>query len=133
MVPARSSARLPGTQEDSMRPVRALLLATFSLSCASHSAVAETYPSHPITMIAPFAAGAPVDVVGRVIAERMRTALGQPIVVENISGGAGSVGGTRPRAPPGGRHTIRPGNARPHLPRERTGPPPVVGVQGFGP
>jgi hypothetical protein len=46
-------------------------------------------------MIAPFAAGAPVDLVGRIVAERMRLSLGQPIIIENISGAAGGLGVTR--------------------------------------
>jgi tripartite-type tricarboxylate transporter receptor subunit TctC len=49
---------------------------------------AQTYPSHPITMIIPIAAGSISDVAGRVVVERMRVSLGQPIIIENVSGGA---------------------------------------------
>lgn len=76
---------------------------------------AQNYPSHPITMVVPFAAGAPVDTVGRVIAERMRLSLGQPIVLENVSGAAGSLGVARAvRAAPDG-YTISLGNISSHV------------------
>ena len=49
---------------------------------------AQTYPSRPVTMLAPFPAGGPTDAVARIAAERMRVALGQPIIIENMSGTA---------------------------------------------
>ena len=52
----------------------------------------ETYPSHAIKIIAPFPAGAPVDSVARLIADRLERAWGQPVVVENRGGGGGIVG-----------------------------------------
>jgi tripartite-type tricarboxylate transporter receptor subunit TctC len=55
-------------------------------------ASAQTYPSRPITMIVPFAAGGPMDVVGRILAERMRLSLSQTILVENVAGAGGSIG-----------------------------------------
>jgi tripartite-type tricarboxylate transporter receptor subunit TctC len=55
------------------------------------AALAETYPSRPITMVVPFAAGGPTDTLARIIAERMRQALGQTIIVENTTGAAGSI------------------------------------------
>ena len=54
-------------------------------------AAAQTYPSRAITMVVPFAAGGPTDVLARIIAEPMRAFLGQTVVVENIGGGAGSI------------------------------------------
>jgi tripartite-type tricarboxylate transporter receptor subunit TctC len=61
----------------------------------SHIARAETYPTRPITMIVPGPAGGILDVDGRVLAERMRGSLGQPIITENVSGAAGSIGAGR--------------------------------------
>ena len=59
---------------------------------ASAGAVrAETYPSRPITMVVPFAAGGPTDTLARIVGERMRQALGQTIIVENTTGAAGSI------------------------------------------
>ena len=52
----------------------------------SRIARAQAYPSRPITMIVPLAAGSSLDVVARLVAERMGTALGQPIIIENVPG-----------------------------------------------
>jgi tripartite-type tricarboxylate transporter receptor subunit TctC len=66
-------------------------------------AAAQTYPSRPITLIVPFPAGGSTDAVGRVVAERMRASLGQPIVIENVGGAGGSIGvGRVARAAPDG-------------------------------
>src|SRR5882757_4655094 len=66
-------------------------------------ASAQVYPSKPITMIVPFAAGGPADTLARLLGERMKTSLGQPIVVENVAGAAGSTGvGRLVRAAPDG-------------------------------
>jgi tripartite-type tricarboxylate transporter receptor subunit TctC len=56
---------------------------------------AETWPSRPVTMVAPYAAGGPLDVVGRIVAGRAGEILGQQIVVENITGAGGMVGSKR--------------------------------------
>src|SRR5438309_7956268 len=56
--------------------------------------LAQIYPARPMTMIVPFAAGGPQDVLGRLMAQRMSEILGQQIIVENI-GGAGGVNGTK--------------------------------------
>jgi tripartite-type tricarboxylate transporter receptor subunit TctC len=67
------------------------------------SAQAQIYPSRPITMVAPFAAGGPLDTIGRVVAEHMRGSLGQTIVIENVTGAGGSIGvGRVARAAPDG-------------------------------
>jgi tripartite-type tricarboxylate transporter receptor subunit TctC len=58
-------------------------------------ASAQTYPSRPITMIIPFAAGGPTDVLGRLVAQRMGEALGQQMVVENVGGAGGMTGALR--------------------------------------
>ena len=65
------------------------------LSAAPRIGRAQAYPTRPITMIVPYAAGAIVDTVSRMLAERMRGALGQPIIVENISGADGSIATAR--------------------------------------
>src|SRR5687767_6585138 len=69
----------------------------------SRLARAQSYPSRQITMIVPFAAGGPADTVGRILADRMRTSLGQTIVIENVPGAGGSIGvGRIARATPDG-------------------------------
>jgi tripartite-type tricarboxylate transporter receptor subunit TctC len=64
---------------------------------------AQDYPSRPVTLVVPYAAGGSADVLPRVIAERMRVTLGKPIVIENLTGAAGSIGvGRVARAAPDG-------------------------------
>ena len=74
------------------------------------AATADTFPSRPVTMIVPFGAGGPTDALARIVAERMRVALGQPVLVENVTGASGTIGITRvARAAPDG-YTIVLGN-----------------------
>jgi tripartite-type tricarboxylate transporter receptor subunit TctC len=64
---------------------------------------AQHFPSHPIAMIVPLPAGSAFDLTARLVAERMRSALGQPVVVDNLTGASGSVGtGRCARATPDG-------------------------------
>ena len=63
----------------------------------SRVATAQTYPLRPLTMIVPYAAGGNTDVIGRVLAERMREPLGQSIIVENVGGANGAIGTGRAR------------------------------------
>jgi tripartite-type tricarboxylate transporter receptor subunit TctC len=85
-----------------------------TLLAISTDANAQTYPSRPITMIVPFAAGGPTDVMARLLAERMRGSLGQPIIVENVTGADGSIGvGRVARAKPDG-DTLSIGNMSTH-------------------
>jgi tripartite-type tricarboxylate transporter receptor subunit TctC len=74
-----------------------------ALPAASKSATAEAYPSRPITMIVPVPAGGQMDSIARIVAERMRTPLSQPIIVENATGASGTIGvGRVARAPADG-------------------------------
>jgi tripartite-type tricarboxylate transporter receptor subunit TctC len=67
------------------------------------SANAQVYPSRPITMVVGYGVGGPSDTIARIVGERMKSALGQPIVVENVTGAAGSIGvGRLARAAPDG-------------------------------
>jgi tripartite-type tricarboxylate transporter receptor subunit TctC len=78
-------------------------------------AMAQAFPSRPITMIVPFPAGGPADAPGRVVAERMHGSLGQPVIIENVGGAAGSIGtGRVAHARPDG-FTIVLGNASTHV------------------
>jgi tripartite-type tricarboxylate transporter receptor subunit TctC len=72
--------------------LKALSVAAALLPAAAQ---AQTYPTRPVTMIVPFAAGGAFDVVGRIIAVRMGELLGQPVIVENITGGGGIIGVNR--------------------------------------
>jgi tripartite-type tricarboxylate transporter receptor subunit TctC len=86
-----------------------------ALPSVSRVATAQTYPSRPITMIVPFAAGGGTDVIGRVLAERMRGSLGQSVIIENVGGADGSIGtGRAARARPDG-YTIDLGQMDNHV------------------
>jgi tripartite-type tricarboxylate transporter receptor subunit TctC len=70
-------------------------LALAATALVAPSAFAQTYPNKQITMIVPFAAGGPTDIIARIVADPMAKALGQPIVVENVAGAGGTTGITR--------------------------------------
>jgi tripartite-type tricarboxylate transporter receptor subunit TctC len=74
------------------------------IACAGGPAAdAQTYPTRPITMVVPFAAGGPTDTITRIVAERMRSSLGQTVIIENVTGADGSIGvGRVARAAPDG-------------------------------
>jgi tripartite-type tricarboxylate transporter receptor subunit TctC len=72
----------------------------FMLACLAGiagiaSAAAQAYPSRPITLIVPFPAGGITDIIARIVAEGMRSNLGQPVVVENVAGAGGTIGVSR--------------------------------------
>jgi tripartite-type tricarboxylate transporter receptor subunit TctC len=70
-------------------------------------AVAQSFPARPMTMVIPFAAGGPTDVLGRIIAARMGEILGHQVVPENVSGGGGQIGSKRVAdAPPDGYQMV---------------------------
>src|SRR6185369_13566108 len=80
------------------------------LAAAVTSAAAQPFPSRPITMVVPFGAGGPTDALARIVAQRMSVALGQTVLVENVTGASGTVGIARVvRATPDG-YTIILGN-----------------------
>jgi tripartite-type tricarboxylate transporter receptor subunit TctC len=84
----------------------AVVIATAMIACA----VAQDYPVRPITVVIPFAAGGPNDTVGRIVANGLGKALGQPVVIENVPGGSGNVGvGRVARSVPDG-YTLIVGN-----------------------
>ncbi len=94
------------------KTVLAVLIAMFAFG---GSARAETYPSHPITLIVPFSAGGPTDAMARILADHMRTSLGQTILIENVTGAAGSLGvGRVVRSAPDG-YTVSIGHLGTHV------------------
>jgi tripartite-type tricarboxylate transporter receptor subunit TctC len=76
-----------------------------------HSQIqSQEYPTHPITIVVPFAAGGPNDVLARFVADHMAHSLGQPVLIENVTGAGGTTGSTRvAKADPDG-HTLLVGN-----------------------
>jgi tripartite-type tricarboxylate transporter receptor subunit TctC len=94
-----------------------LLFAIALTVIAQHvgSAAAQSFPSRPVTIIAPFPAGGPLDTIARIIAEPMREALGQPVVIENVPGAGGNLGiGRLARAEADG-HTVGIGQWSTHV------------------
>jgi len=82
---------------------------------AASVARAQTFPTRPVTIIVPFPAGGPADVIARILGDRMRLSLGQPVIVENVSGAGGSIGVTRvARATPDG-YTLVVGQLNSHV------------------
>jgi tripartite-type tricarboxylate transporter receptor subunit TctC len=85
------------------------------LSATVPRAFAQQYPSRPITIIVPFAAGGPTDTLARILAQRMTVTLGQSIVIENVSGAAGSIAvGRVARSSPDG-YTLSIGHIGTHV------------------
>jgi tripartite-type tricarboxylate transporter receptor subunit TctC len=98
--------------EDEMRKI---FLAALAVLAFGSVASAQQYPSRPITIIVPFAAGGPSDVMARILAERMKATLGEAVLVENVTGAAGSIGvGRAVRSPPDG-YTISFGHLGTHV------------------
>jgi len=93
-----------------------VLAAAFAAAVgAVGTAVAQPYPARPITLIVPFGAGGPVDTLARILSEPMRVSLGQPVIIENVTGASGTIGvGRAVRAPPDG-YTVSIGNWPSHV------------------
>jgi tripartite-type tricarboxylate transporter receptor subunit TctC len=86
-----------------MRSLSFVAAALAAISGAIGPASAQTYPSRPIMLIVPLATGGSTDVIARIMAEGMRASLGQPVIVENVTGAGGSIGvGRVVRAAPDG-------------------------------
>ena len=76
--------------------IQRLAFAAFAAFAAfTAPAAAQNYPTRPITMIVPFAAGGPTDIIARIVGEHMSKTLGQQVIVENVAGAGGTTGITR--------------------------------------
>ena len=76
-------------------PILRKILGAVALTAFSTLAAAQAYPSRTITLTVPFAAGGPTDTIARIMAERMTRALGQTVVVENVTGAGGTIAGNK--------------------------------------
>src|ERR1041384_8329685 len=98
--------------------MRTVVLAALAIAATlglAGSATAQVYPSRPITIIVPYPPGGQSDILVRIVAEGMRASLGQPVIVDNVSGAAGRIGTTRlARAAPDG-YTIGQGSTPTHV------------------
>jgi tripartite-type tricarboxylate transporter receptor subunit TctC len=78
-------------------------------------AAAQVYPARPISLILPYPPGGPTDALARIVSERMRASLGQPVIIENVGGAAGTIGISRvARSAPDG-YTLSFGNVASHV------------------
>ena len=97
-----------------MRMTSVVAALAVALGCVT-GAHAQGYPSRPITIIVPFPAGGPTDTLTRILGERMRVSLGQPMIVENVTGAGASIGvGRAAQAAPDG-YTLSIGNWTSHV------------------
>ena len=85
------------------RELLRLAVGAAAISAVPGVACGQNYPTRPVTLVVSFPAGGPADAVARIIVERMRAALGQPVIIENVAGANGSIGtGRVARASPDG-------------------------------
>ena len=97
------------------RTLLELAAAATAVSLSPRLAQAQTFPTRPITIVVPFPAGGPTDTLGRVLADRMRNALGQSVIIENLTGAAGTIGSAHvARSPPDG-YTLILGHWQTHV------------------
>lgn len=87
-----------------------LIAALFVVVCAVATVQAQPFPSRPLTLIVPFPPGGSTDAAARIMAEKMRESLGQPIVIENVGGAGGTTGMTRVATATPDGYTIGVGN-----------------------
>ena len=109
------------------------LAATSAAPLASRFAWAQSFPTRPITIVVPFPAGGPTDTLGRVLADRMKNALGQSVIIENLTGAGGTIGSTHvARSPPDG-YTLILGHWQTHVVNGATFTLPFDVVADFAP
>jgi tripartite-type tricarboxylate transporter receptor subunit TctC len=95
--------------------MRKIILAALATLTLGGNAIADNFPSHPVTVIVPFSAGGPSDAMMRILSERMQKSLGETLVIENVTGAGGSIGvGRVVRSPPDG-YTIGFGHLGTHV------------------
>jgi tripartite-type tricarboxylate transporter receptor subunit TctC len=92
-----------------------LRIATLAFAVAAGSAHAQGYPSRPITLIVPFAAGGPTDTLARIMAERISRPLGQAVVVENVAGAGGTIANNRMTQAASDGYTVAIGHLGTHV------------------
>ena len=88
------------------RNLVSLGLATTLVAAVPRAAAAETWPDRPLTMVVPFPPGGPTDALGRILSERMGRALGQSIIVDNVSGAGGTLGVAKVARAPADGYTL---------------------------
>jgi tripartite-type tricarboxylate transporter receptor subunit TctC len=98
----------------SRRFAAGLLAAAVVLAAGSVPGAAQDYPNRPVTVIVPFAAGGPTDVIARIVTDNMSRTLGQTFVIENVVGAGGTTGITRAKRAKNDGYTIAMGHLGTH-------------------
>src|SRR5258707_5848328 len=122
--------------ERNMAVLRVILFAFVAVCCVgviAKPAAAQVYPSRPITVIVPVPPGGVADPIARILADHMSAQLGQPMVIENVTGAGGSIGVARAaRAAPDG-YTLSIGNWLSHVGASAVYPVSYDVLKDFGP
>src|SRR5262245_57078558 len=121
MVAGHQGRRHQGGMRIAMLKVLAVVLA--SIAGMTHAS-AQTYPSKPVTIVVPFAAGGPSDAMARILGDRMKATLGQSFVIENVTGAGGSIGVSRAVRAPADGYTISFGHLGTHVANQAIYSPP---------
>jgi tripartite-type tricarboxylate transporter receptor subunit TctC len=95
--------------------MRKFVLTLLAVLTFGSTAVAQNFPSRPVTIIVPFSAGGPSDAMARILAERMKATLGEAVLVENVTGAGGSIGVGRAARSPADGYTISFGHLGTHV------------------
>jgi tripartite-type tricarboxylate transporter receptor subunit TctC len=93
---------------------RRLIVAVLAAMTMGAPLSAQNYPARPMTLVVPFAAGGPNDIMSRIVAEHMSRTLGQPVVIENVAGAGGTTGSTRVAASAPDGYTLLSGHVGTH-------------------
>jgi tripartite-type tricarboxylate transporter receptor subunit TctC len=114
-----------------MRKLIAVVTAAVAFSSVSH---AQDWPTRPVTLVVPYGAGSPADILGRLLAQRMTEALGQQVVIENVTGAGGTTGANRvAKAPPDGYQFVQGGTGTHAQSQTLYKHPPYDAVNDFTP
>jgi tripartite-type tricarboxylate transporter receptor subunit TctC len=111
----RPHPKTPSSGQHPRRRFLSLAVGAAALPAVSRIAWAQTYPTRPITIVVPYGPGGATDVIARNLAERMKASLGQPVIIENVTGATGTIGtGRVARARPDG-YTLAIGEENTHV------------------
>src|SRR5476651_1425895 len=102
-------------RRNTMRKWLTVVIATLFCMASAGMAAAQNYPARQITMIVPFPAGGATDTLARFLAEKMRGVLGQPVIIENVAGAAGSLGVGRAVRSAADGYTLSIGTSTTHM------------------
>ncbi|MBX9775448.1 MAG: tripartite tricarboxylate transporter substrate binding protein BugD [Xanthobacteraceae bacterium] len=106
---------MPTFAHKAAAPIAASLVVTCLAAAQVSPAFAQAYPTRPITVVVPFPAGGPSDVVARIVAEAMSKSLGQQMVIENVGGAGGTIGSARVAAAAPDGYTLLAGSMGSHV------------------